>query len=62
MLFDHVRRAAFDKDHSRYDPKGLKMSEIVFLGLDWIQLAVIILVPIFFFLAIYLGLTAGGRD
>ena len=38
------------------------MSESVFLGLDWIQLAVLILVPIFFFLAIYLGLTAGGRD
>ena len=38
------------------------MSEIVFLGLDWIQLAVLVLAPVFFFLAVYLSLTAGDRD
>lgn len=62
MVIALARRVASDSSHNRYGPKGLKMSEIVFLGLDWIQLAVLVLVPIFFFLAIYLGLTAGGRD
>lgn len=38
------------------------MSEAAFLGLDWIQLAVLILVPIFFLLAIYLGVTADRNN
>ena len=62
MVIVLARRAASNETLSRQGRKGLIMSEIVFLGLDWIQLAVLILVPIFFFLAIYLGLTAGGRD
>jgi hypothetical protein len=38
------------------------MSDLVFLGLDWIQLVVLALIPIFFILAIYLGVTAGKKN
>jgi len=38
------------------------MSEAVFLGLDWIQLVVLALVPVLFFFAVYLGITASGSD
>lgn len=38
------------------------MSEAALLGLDWIQLVVLILVPVFFFLAILLGVTAGKGE
>lgn len=38
------------------------MSEIVFMGLDWIQLVVLLMIPICFALAIYLGVTARNGD
>lgn len=38
------------------------MSEAAFLGLEWVQLAVLAIMPILFILAIYLGVTAGDKD